>query len=88
MQTQAQISQERLKAKIGSQQTVLIDSITSEYVIGRSPADAPEIDGVVYIQPYAQPQVGTFVNVKVTAADDYDLYASFIKKTLCTGQKS
>ncbi|MFI4963152.1 MAG: 30S ribosomal protein S12 methylthiotransferase RimO, partial [Legionellales bacterium] len=47
MQLQAQISRDKLKNKIGSVQTVLIDSITKEHIIARSKSDAPEIDGLV-----------------------------------------
>lgn len=78
MQVQAKISQQRLQAKIGHPQTVLIDAITPEHIIGRSPADAPEIDGLVYVQPYANAQIGTFIQVNVTDADDYDLFATKI----------
>ena len=78
MQVQAQISYQRLQAKIGSQQTVLIDSITPEHIIGRSKADAPEIDGLVYIQPYADAQIGTLVEISITDADDYDLFGTKI----------
>lgn len=75
MQVQAKISRERLQAKIGSRQTVLIDSITPENIIARSKADAPEIDGLVYIQPFAEAQVGKLVDVNIVDADDYDLFA-------------
>ena len=78
MQVQAQISYQRLQAKIGSQQTVLIDSITPEHIIGRSKADAPEIDGLVYIQPYADAKIGTLVEISITDADDYDLFGTKI----------
>lgn len=73
---QARISHRRLQAKIGSQQTVIIDAITPEHIIGRSKADAPEIDGLVYVQPYAQAQIGTLVDVNITHADDYDLFGT------------
>lgn len=76
MQVQAKISRRRLQAKIGSQQTVLIDSITPEYIIGRSQADAPEIDGLVYVKPFDQAQIGSFAKVRITDADDYDLFGS------------
>ena len=76
MQVQAEISHQRLQAKIGSQQTVLIDSITPEHIIGRSKADAPEIDGLVYIKPYTDATIGTLVEVNITDADDYDLFGT------------
>ncbi len=74
MQVQAEISYRRLQAKVGSQQTVLIDAITQDKIIARSKADAPEIDGLVYIEPFAQAQVGSLITVDITQADDYDLF--------------
>ncbi|MGV3740307.1 MAG: 30S ribosomal protein S12 methylthiotransferase RimO [Gammaproteobacteria bacterium] len=74
MQVQAKISRQRLQAKIGSRQTVLIDNITAEHIIARSKADAPEIDGLVYIQPFPEAQIGKLVDVKIVDADDYDLF--------------
>ncbi|PJD92696.1 MAG: 30S ribosomal protein S12 methylthiotransferase RimO [Legionella sp.] len=76
MQTQAEISYRRLQAKVGSQQTVLIDAITSDKIIARSKADAPEIDGLVYIEPFEHAQVGDMITVEITQADDYDLFGA------------
>ena len=79
MQTQARISQQRLQRKIATQQQVLIDEITENHIIARSQADAPDIDGLVYIKPYAGAQVGNYATVKITDADDYDLFGeSFV----------
>lgn len=78
MQVQAEISHQRLQAKIGSQQTVLIDSITPEHIIARSKADAPEIDGLVYIQSHPEAKIGTLVDVTITDADHYDLFGTMI----------
>lgn len=75
MQLQAEISRDKLAAKIGSTQTVLIDNITEESIIARSKGDAPEIDGLVYLPPTPSIKVGDFVEVKITDSDDYDLYA-------------
>lgn len=74
MQLQADISRDKLAAKIGSQQTVLIDSITDENIIARSMSDAPEIDGLVYLPLTENAQVGTRVEVTITDSDDYDLF--------------
>ena len=74
MQVQAEISRSKLEEKIGSVQTVLIDSITEEEVIARSKSDAPEIDGLVYLPLDAKLKVGDFVDVTITDSDDYDLY--------------
>lgn len=82
MQVQAKISQQRLQAKIGLSQTVLIDAITPDHIIARSQADAPEIDGLVYVRPYTHAKVGDFIQVNVTGADDYDLYATIASQAV------
>lgn len=74
MQVQAEISREKLREKIGSIQTVLVDSITDEHIVARSKSDAPEIDGQVYLPLDSNIAVGSFVNVTITDSDDYDLY--------------
>lgn len=78
MQTQAKISAKRLQRKVGKTIQVLIDEVNDKEAIGRSSADAPEIDGKVFIKNNKKLnlQPGMFVNVKVTKADDYDLYAA------------
>jgi ribosomal protein S12 methylthiotransferase len=79
MALQEDISKKRLQAKVGKTMRVLIDSIDRSGGVGRSVADAPEIDGVVYVKPPYEPhrklKVGEFVDVKVTAADAHDLWA-------------
>ena len=74
MQVQAEISRDKLKAKIGTRQTVLIDSVTDEHIIARSMSDAPEIDGLVYLPLQDGISVGTRIDVTITDSDDYDLY--------------
>jgi ribosomal protein S12 methylthiotransferase len=80
MQLQEEISKKRLQAKIGKTLRVLIDEVDRSGGIGRSSADAPEIDGVVYVKPPFEPHkklvVGEFVDVVVTAADAHDLWAA------------
>ena len=78
MQLQANISRDKLKAKIGSQQTVLIDDITDEHIIARSMSDAPEIDGLVYLPLSKDLNMGTRVDVRITDSDDYDLFGEFL----------
>ncbi|QRN04363.1 30S ribosomal protein S12 methylthiotransferase RimO [Legionella sp. MW5194] len=75
MQVQAEISREKLAAKIGTCQTVLIDSIDDDQIIARSKSDAPEIDGLVYLPFDESIQVGSLVDVTIVDSDDYDLYA-------------
>jgi ribosomal protein S12 methylthiotransferase len=73
MQLQAEISRNRLQAKIGSVQQVLIDGVGADGAIGRSFADAPEIDGLVYVADGQKLNIGERVGVKITDADEYDL---------------
>lgn len=76
MQTQQVISENRLQQKVGTVQTVIIDGIDEENdrLLGRSMADAPEIDGLVHIEADGDFAAGDFVQVAIDAADDYDLY--------------
>ncbi len=74
MDVQADISAEKLRRRRGQELTVLIDEVADGRAVGRSYADAPEIDGVVHIAQGAGLQVGDFVRVKVTRSDDYDLW--------------
>jgi ribosomal protein S12 methylthiotransferase len=76
MQVQAEISRHKLQQKIGTQQSVLVDALTDKFIIARSMADAPEIDGLVYIEPKAGIQVGDQLEVTINKSDDYDLYAT------------
>jgi len=81
MLLQEEISKKRLQAKVGRTIRVLIDELErGGNAIGRSAADAPEIDGVVYVkapfEPHRKLAVGEFVDVTVTAADAHDLWAA------------
>jgi len=80
MQLQAEISYKRLQAKIGTVQQVLVDGIDGSTAIARSHADAPEIDGLVYIKDGQQLKAGDLVNVRITDADDYDLSGQLLKQ--------
>jgi ribosomal protein S12 methylthiotransferase len=77
MDVQSRISQEKLEAKVGSVQTVLVDALDGELAIARSKADAPEIDGLVQIQDGAAAGLkpGQFVDVTIMGSDEHDLYA-------------
>jgi ribosomal protein S12 methylthiotransferase len=77
MQTQAEISSRRLRNKIGSIQEVLVDEVNAEGAIARSMADAPEIDGVVYIPDGSGLSPGMLIQVQIEDSDDYDLTARF-----------
>ena len=78
MEVQERISAAKLQAKIGTMQTVLVDEITTDdndnvIAIGRTKADAPEIDGVVYLQDAEGLNPGDFVDVQILGADGHDL---------------
>jgi len=75
MLLQEKISAERLKRKIGKTLTVLVDEVDEDGAIARSSADAPEIDGLVYIEDGQQLKVGDFVEVRITDSDTHDLWA-------------
>lgn len=79
MQLQQEISAERLKQKIGRTLDVIVDEIDDEGIIGRTKADAPEVDGLVYIENLsgAPVKVGEFIKVTITHSDEYDLWGSF-----------
>ncbi|HEY9102075.1 30S ribosomal protein S12 methylthiotransferase RimO [Chitinimonas sp.] len=76
MEKQAAISAAKLQAKIGRKLTVLVDEIDEQGIVARSYADAPEIDGLVYVEQEAGVKVGDFLEVEVTDADEYDLWAT------------
>lgn len=75
MQVQEEISRARLARKRGSVQRVLVDALTPNGALARSTADAPEIDGVVYVESNKQLTVGEFYDVSVMATDMHDLHA-------------
>ena len=75
METQQRISAHRLQQRIGQQLEVLIDVVDDEGAIGRSYADAPEIDGKVYLDGITDLQPGDALLVDIVGADDYDLWA-------------
>lgn len=75
MALQQQISADKMQAKVGQVMQVLIDEVDEEGAIARSMADAPEIDGVVFIEDAVHLQPGQFVTVEIVAADEYDLWA-------------
>lgn len=78
MQLQQEISAERLKQKIGQTLDVIVDEIDEEGIIGRTKADAPEVDGLVYIENLSgvPVKVGEFIKVTITHSDEYDLWGT------------
>ncbi len=83
MLKQAEISAQRLTHKIGSVQQVIVDEIDGEGIIARSSADAPDIDGMVFVNladdddtAYAS---GDLLSVRITHSDEHDLWAEVIQ---------
>jgi ribosomal protein S12 methylthiotransferase len=74
MAHQQAISAARLQKRVGSTMAVLIDTVDSEGAVGRSSADAPEIDGCVYVASSTPLKPGQMVSVNITSADEYDLH--------------
>jgi ribosomal protein S12 methylthiotransferase len=78
MQAQQKISTRRLKRKVGTRQQVIIDEVGSTVAKGRSMADAPEIDGAVYVASRRPLRVGEIATVKIERADEYDLHGTAV----------
>ena len=76
MARQQKISARRLKHKVGTRQRVIIDEVGPTVAKGRSKADAPEIDGAVYLSSRRPLKVGEIVTAKIERADRYDLHGS------------
>jgi ribosomal protein S12 methylthiotransferase len=75
MTHQQAISTERLARKVGTEIDVLIDEVDGDQITGRSSADAPEIDGSVFVASERPLQPGQMIRARVTDSDEYDLYA-------------
>lgn len=75
MEVQQAISAAKLQQRVGRIETVLVDEVGNGQAVARSKSDAPEIDGLVYLEDAEGLQVGDFVEVQITAADDHDLWA-------------
>ena len=75
MERQQTISANRLQKKVGQAIEILIDEVHSDHAVGRSQGDAPEIDGLVYVQNHTGLSPGSVVTRRVTESDDYDLWS-------------
>ncbi len=78
MAHQQAISTARLAKRVGKEMDVLIDEVDEDGAVGRSSADAPEIDGNVYVDSEETLKPGDIVRVRVTESDEYDLWADKI----------
>ena len=74
MEIQQQVSAELNRKKIGQTFKVIIDREEGEFYVGRTEFDSPEVDGEVYVTAEKELQKGDFVDVKITDAEDYDLF--------------
>ena len=79
MRIQNEISLENNRRRIGRTERVIIDSRSGDYYIGRSQYDSPEVDQEILVEATGRRLLrGHFYDVKITAAEDYDLYATVI----------
>ena len=78
MEHQASISAVRLQQRINNIETVIVDEVVEEGAVARSQADAPEIDGQVFIDGATQLQVGDRVEVVIEEADEHDVWAHLL----------
>jgi ribosomal protein S12 methylthiotransferase len=77
MYLQEEISAGKLARKVGLTMTVLVDDVDEDGSAARSAADAPEIDGLVYIDG-EELEVGEFVTVRITDSDEHDLWGEVV----------
>jgi ribosomal protein S12 methylthiotransferase len=76
MARQQKISARKLKRKVGTRQQVIIDEVGPTVAKGRSKADAPEIDGSVYLTSRRPLRVGEIVTARIERSDEYDLHGN------------
>ncbi|MDE3271805.1 30S ribosomal protein S12 methylthiotransferase RimO [Pseudoalteromonas sp. G4] len=76
---QQAISKARLAKRVGQTMQVLIDEVDEEGAIGRTYADAPEIDGLVYLNEEFNVKPGDIVNVEIKHSDEYDLWGEVVR---------
>ncbi len=82
MQTQLAITEEQNAAKVGLELVALVDGYDAEEDVyyARSYADAPDVDGKIFFKSDMQIESGSFVNLKIVEALDYDLIGEIIRK--------
>ena len=79
MQLQMKISADKLEQKVGNVLDVIVDEVHEDVAIGRTKGDAPEVDGVVEIERFnPDVKLGDIVQIKITAASDYDLFGDMV----------
>jgi len=75
MEVQGEISAARLQARIGNEYQVVIDYVDSEGAVGRTYADAPEVDGLVHLNGVYDVKPGERVWAEVIHANEHDVWA-------------
>ncbi len=80
MNLQASISARRLKNRIGTTETVLVDEIAEEGAVARGRGDAPEIDGRVFIDGATHLAPGDWVQIEIEDSDDHDLWGGLVTR--------
>ena len=75
MALQAQISADRLQQKVGRQMKVIVDEVTEEGSVARTMGDAPEVDGLVFIDNVTDVTPGDILEVIIEEADEHDMWA-------------
>jgi len=78
MARQQEISQKRLKRRVGGRERVIIDEVGPTVAKGRSKGDAPQIDGAVYVASRRPLRLGEIATVKIERADAYDLHGTVV----------
>jgi ribosomal protein S12 methylthiotransferase len=85
MELQSQISLNHNKSRVGNTERVLIDSYSNGIYTSRSMYESPEVDGEILIKSNtlhshftSKENIGTFVDVRIENADEYDLIAKFV----------
>lgn len=75
MAVQEQISAQRLQDKVGKRFQVIVDEVTEEGTVARTQGDAPDVDGLVFIDDLAGVQPGDWLEVLIEEADEHDMWA-------------
>jgi ribosomal protein S12 methylthiotransferase len=75
MDFQSRISADRLESRVVRREQVLVDEVVEEGAVARSRADAPEIDGQVFIDGATHLKVGDWVDVVIEEVDEHDMWA-------------
>ena len=84
MELQARVSLERGRAQVRKVLPVLVESVDARrgVAVGRSPRDAPEVDGVTVVRCGSRPlpNAGQFVHARITRADEHDLHGVLVRR--------